>query len=111
MKSRKRDSQDYEVLRHERAILKSASMEQQRRIIEKMSVEDAIKYDADFETWAHANQLPPSSEGWRVWLMMAGRGFGKTRAGAEWQRSTPRPLESPLLRSGFLARRSVRPRR
>src|SRR3546814_14405723 len=25
--------------------------------------------------------------GWRVWLMMAGRGFGKTRAGAEWVRS------------------------
>ena len=49
-----------------------------------MSVEDAIKYDADFETWAHANQLPPTSDGWRVWLMMAGRGFGKTRAGAEW---------------------------
>ena len=30
------------------------------------------------------NQLPPSGEGWRIWLMMAGRGFGKTRAGAEW---------------------------
>ena len=49
-----------------------------------MSVEDAIKHDADFETWAHENQLPPTSEGWRMWLMMAGRGFGKTRAGAEW---------------------------
>ena len=24
------------------------------------------------------------ADGWRVWLMMAGRGFGKTRAGAEW---------------------------
>ena len=43
-----------------------------------------LKLDADFETWAHANQLPPSGEGWRVWLMRAGRGFGKTRAGAEW---------------------------
>jgi phage terminase large subunit-like protein len=72
------------VLRHEQAILRAASEEQQRRVIDKMSVEDAIKYDADFETWAHANQLPPTSEGWRVWLMMAGRGFGKTRAGAEW---------------------------
>ena len=28
--------------------------------------------------------MPPKGEGWRVWLMMAGRGFGKTRAGAEW---------------------------
>jgi phage terminase large subunit-like protein len=33
--------------------------------------------------WAHDGQMPPPGE-WRVWLMMAGRGFGKTRAGAEW---------------------------
>ncbi len=45
---------------------------------------DALAFDADFEAWAHENQLPPGGEGWRVWLMMAGRGFGKTRAGAEW---------------------------
>jgi phage terminase large subunit-like protein len=28
-------------------------------------------------------QLPPPGD-WRVWLLMAGRGFGKTRTGAEW---------------------------
>jgi phage terminase large subunit-like protein len=33
--------------------------------------------------WAHDGQLAPPGE-WRVWLMLAGRGFGKTRAGAEW---------------------------
>ena len=43
-----------------------------------------LALDADFECWAHDQQLPPSSEGWRTWLMLAGRGFGKTRAGAEW---------------------------
>jgi phage terminase large subunit-like protein len=31
----------------------------------------------------HKGQRPPSGA-WRVWLMLAGRGFGKTRAGAEW---------------------------
>ncbi|MBX9664813.1 MAG: terminase family protein [Novosphingobium sp.] len=35
--------------------------------------------------WARASQLPPDGN-WRVWLIMAGRGFGKTRAGAEWVR-------------------------
>lgn len=30
-------------------------------------------------------QLPPDGT-WRTWLIMAGRGFGKTRAGAEWVR-------------------------
>jgi len=35
--------------------------------------------------WARAEQLAPPGE-WRTWLIMAGRGFGKTRAGAEWVR-------------------------
>ena len=37
-----------------------------------------------FELWAANGQIEPDETGWRVWLMMAGRGFGKTRAGAEW---------------------------
>ena len=53
-------------------------------MIWKLNAEQALKYDTDFEHWAHKNQLPPNGEGWRTWLMMAGRGFGKTRAGAEW---------------------------
>jgi phage terminase large subunit-like protein len=36
--------------------------------------------------WARPNQLPPADTDWRIWLMLAGRGFGKTRAGAEWIR-------------------------
>lgn len=36
--------------------------------------------------WALPGQYPPASD-WRVWLLMAGRGYGKTRAGAEWVRS------------------------
>ncbi len=33
--------------------------------------------------WAHGGQIAPPGD-WRVWLIRAGRGFGKTRAGAEW---------------------------
>lgn len=33
--------------------------------------------------WARPEQLPPPGD-WRIWLICAGRGFGKTRAGAEW---------------------------
>jgi predicted phage terminase large subunit-like protein len=42
-----------------------------------------------FEEWgwkAHLGQHEPKGD-WNVWLMMAGRGFGKTRAGAEWVRA------------------------
>jgi phage terminase large subunit-like protein len=35
--------------------------------------------------FARPAQLPPPGE-WRFWLILAGRGFGKTRAGAEWVR-------------------------
>lgn len=40
----------------------------------------ALLYDWPF--WARPAQLPPQGN-WRVWLLLAGRGFGKTRTGAE----------------------------
>ena len=38
-----------------------------------------------FEHWAHPHQLPPAGD-WKTWVVMGGRGAGKTRAGAEWVR-------------------------
>jgi phage terminase large subunit-like protein len=35
--------------------------------------------------WAHDKQLPPPGD-WVTWLLLGGRGAGKTRAGAEWVR-------------------------
>lgn len=46
-----------------------------------------------WEGWARDEQLPPQDRGrdiWRTWLICAGRGFGKTRAGAEWIRDVAR---------------------
>ncbi|MCP5039093.1 MAG: DNA-packaging protein [Rhodobacteraceae bacterium] len=39
-----------------------------------------------FEFWAMEHQLPPDGN-WRSWVILGGRGAGKTRAGAEWVRS------------------------
>ncbi len=44
----------------------------------------ALLYEWAF--WARPNQLPPHGE-WRVWLVLAGRGFGKTCTGAEMIRA------------------------
>ncbi len=44
--------------------------------------EALLKY---WELWARDDQLPPAGE-WRNWLILGGRGAGKTRAGAEWVR-------------------------
>ena len=40
----------------------------------------------DWPFWARANQLPPQGA-WKTWLLLGGRGSGKTRAGAEWIRA------------------------
>ncbi|UWQ23066.1 DNA-packaging protein [Jannaschia sp. W003] len=45
--------------------------------------------------WAMAHQLPPDGA-WRTWVVLGGRGAGKTRAGAEWVRGMvegDRPLD------------------
>ena len=50
-------------MRHEMAILKKATEEQQRQAFNNSTPEQMLRFDADFETWAHKNQLPPSGEG------------------------------------------------
>ena len=48
-----------------------------------------------FEFWALDHQRPPEGD-WRTWVIMGGRGAGKTRAGAEWVRAEvegDRPLD------------------
>jgi phage terminase large subunit-like protein len=47
--------------------------------------------NTDWLSWARVDQIPPalSQAGidWTVWLVLGGRGAGKTRTGAEWIRS------------------------
>lgn len=53
-----------------------------------------------FEFWAMPHQLPPEGD-WRSWVIMGGRGAGKTRAGAEWVRAQvegSRPLDAGRCR-------------
>lgn len=53
-----------------------------------------------FEFWAMPHQLPPEGA-WRSWIIMGGRGAGKTRAGAEWVRAMvegDRPLDKGRCR-------------
>ena len=43
-----------------------------------------LKYN--WSLHARESQLPPPGD-WDTWLILAGRGFGKTRTGAEWVRA------------------------
>ncbi len=56
-----------------------------RQIIGEADAADTLLAHA-WELWARPAQLPPPGD-WSVWLMLAGRGFGKTRSGAEWVRA------------------------
>ncbi len=40
----------------------------------------------DWSFWRRPDQAEPAGD-WRCWLLLAGRGFGKTRTGAEWVRA------------------------
>ena len=87
----------------------SLTPEEQRARIAKLSPEELLSFDGWFEFWAQRGQLPPLGEGWRVWLMMAGRGFGKTRAGAEWihRLALSRPVRIALVGATIEEARSV----
>lgn len=55
------------------------------QVSEALDEEERLSFDYLWDYTARANQLPPPGD-WRVWMMLAGRGFGKTRSGAEWVR-------------------------
>lgn len=57
-----------------------------RRILSnELDQNERNSFDYLWEYIARAEQLPPPGD-WRIWMIMAGRGFGKTRSGAEWVR-------------------------
>lgn len=54
-------------------------------LLESFSCREYEALLSDWMIWAREDQLPPKGD-WLVWLIMGGRGAGKTRAGAEWVR-------------------------
>lgn len=65
--------------------------DQQAEMLAGMPPEDLAALAYAWEFWARPDQLPPvprpGDPDWRTWLLLAGRGFGKTRTGSEWVRS------------------------
>ena len=60
------------------------------RFLSSLSAAELRFLHYDFSLWARDDQLPPACAAgggdWIAWLMLGGRGAGKTRAGAEWVR-------------------------
>jgi phage terminase large subunit-like protein len=65
--------------------LLTAEREARVKLSETLTPTERNKIEFLWDYTARPEQLPPPGD-WRIWLMMAGRGFGKSRAGAEWVR-------------------------
>lgn len=70
--------------------LVAAGPEKRRRILAALTEYELMTFDKDWPAWVRFGQAPPPGSDWRVWLLLGGRGFGKTRAGAEWVRASVR---------------------
>jgi phage terminase large subunit-like protein len=61
-------------------------MAAQAEFLESLTDETLLALPWLWEFWALPHQLAPEGD-WRSWVIMGGRGAGKTRAGAEWVRA------------------------
>jgi hypothetical protein len=80
-------------------LISSLSEEELRLLYERGIINDGAAIDCidwDWTNRARKEQLPPTDDDWLVWLLLAGRGFGKTRTGAETVRA--------LIESGGIRR-------
>jgi hypothetical protein len=72
--------------------LRALPASERRAILSELSDEQAAQLFFDWTFWARQEQLPPAGR-WRIWLVLAGRGYGKTRIGAEWVREQVKTYE------------------
>lgn len=63
--------------------LNRATDAEKSSLVASMDQAERNRWRRTWPVWARRAQLPPEGD-WLRWLILAGRGFGKTRAGAEW---------------------------
>ena len=66
--------------------LASLDPPERRAALARLTDRQRLALRTHWHLWAHDGQIAPPGD-WLGWLIMAGRGFGKTRAGAEWVRA------------------------
>nr|WP_296424126.1 terminase family protein [Yoonia sp.] len=89
------------VLTSGASLIASGPRSQQRDFLSRLSCAQLAALPFLFDFWAMPHQVPPAGD-WRTWVILGGRGAGKTRAGAEWVRSI---VEGALPQSSGKARR------
>jgi phage terminase large subunit-like protein len=68
-------------------LLAAMTDEDREQFLGQLSPDEALAILYDWHTWARPNQLqpqtPPEGVPWYVWMLLGGRGMGKTKTGAE----------------------------
>jgi phage terminase large subunit-like protein len=83
--------------------------EQRRELLATMSAEELQRLEYSWEFWRQPHQEPPPPP-WRLWLLCAGRGAGKSWTGAQWVRNqieTGRRRSIALVAPTHLAGRKI----
>lgn len=65
------------------------------RRINSLSDEEAVALNFDWKFHGRPVQFAPTTREWVTWVVLAGRGWGKTRVGAEWCREEVK--KNPLV--------------
>jgi phage terminase large subunit-like protein len=76
-------------------------VDEQREILQGFDP-DTLQWDWTF--WGRPEQQAPPGDDWNLWLLLAGRGFGKTRTAAEWVREQARYTTTGQRRFALVAR-------
>jgi len=70
-----------------RDLLRGAPKDRVEAFLDSLSPNALLSLPWLFEHWAlEGHQLPPEGD-WTTWVILGGRGAGKTRAGSEWVRA------------------------
>jgi phage terminase large subunit-like protein len=84
---------------HLRESLKPLRPADQLRLLESLDHYEREALDCFWEVFAHEHQHAPPGD-WTTWLLLGGRGAGKTRAGALWVKSVAQAGVYPIALVG-----------
>lgn len=82
-------------------VVADMSPDEQRKLLAGLDPE-TLRWDWSF--WGRPEQQKPEGDDWNIWLVLAGRGFGKTRLAAEWVRDEAKYTNTGQRRFALVAR-------
>jgi phage terminase large subunit-like protein len=87
-----------------KSIMEQLALLSEEERLEALAEIDPDSLIWDWSVWARPEQIAPPGTDWNIWLVMAGRGFGKTRLAAEWVREQAKYTTTGQRRFALVAR-------